>query len=486
MKLKKRLSLSYLEMILGAILCVVILCVGMIFLFEKVLLPRISESEIFDSDAFEVQEMMRELTGEDFENPSLTEQFADTVSAYGFDIKTLKNGEIVFSNLRFSEDEALESLERLNYLNGTVPMIYQIAGATMVQQNLSEGGNDYLILAVSFTDISIFGLGRNSVVGIFVVGLIMMVALIAVAILISCLFFSKIIHRKISAPVNALCSAAERIKHGDYGKNIKYEGIEEFENVCETFNDMQRTILEKTEQQQEYEKRRSEVIAGISHDLKTPLTSIKGYVKGLKDGIANTPEKQAHYLNVIEEKSDNMSYLIERLFTFSKLETAEMPLNREEVCISDYLDEYIYSVSEDLRADGIELDYSNACGDERIWVSLDQIQMNRVIGNIIENSKKYNPAEGLKIAVRLYARRYRAVIYIKDNGVGVSSEQLPKLFDSFYRGDESRTQGKKIGSGLGLAISKRIVELHGGTISASSNGGLAIEITLPIERREPK
>jgi signal transduction histidine kinase len=220
------------------------------------------------------------------------------------------------------------------------------------------------------------------------------------------------------------------------------------------------------------------MLAGISHDLRTPLTSIKSYVKGLQDGVAQTPEKQRDYLDIVYRKSDDMENLLNRLFLFSKLETGNMPFNFRPVSIQKYIVTLLDSLESDFGKNAAALTFN---GDvPTLKARLDTEQMTRAITNILGNSVKHNPGRRVNITVALGERDGRISLRVQDDGVGVSDKQLARLFDSFYRGDESRNNSSE-GSGLGLAIAKNIVAAHGGSIFAESHDGLAIVIELPIE-----
>jgi signal transduction histidine kinase len=244
---------------------------------------------------------------------------------------------------------------------------------------------------------------------------------------------------------------------------------------------MQRQLKANIVKSEKYEQDRNEMLVGISHDLRTPLTSIKSYVKGLQDDVAKTPEKQQEYLEVIYRKSCDMESLLNRLFLFSKLETGNMPFNFHSVSIRKYMVTLLDSLEYDLRKDGAELTLNCDCDEQK--VSLDTEQMTRAITNILDNSIKYNPDTQIRITVDLCEKDGKIIIRLQDDGLGVSDKQLSRLFDSFYRGDESRKNSAD-GSGLGLAIAKNIVMVHRGNIFAENYNGLTVVIELPVEREE--
>jgi signal transduction histidine kinase len=225
-----------------------------------------------------------------------------------------------------------------------------------------------------------------------------------------------------------------------------------------------------------YEKARTDMVSGISHDLRTPLTSVKGYIKGVQDGIANTPEKQEKYLDIAYKKACEMDVLLQKLFYFSKLETGNMPLYPVKVDFVKFMEEMIKENEEYYKEKNLEI--SLLVQNDNHYVKIDNEQMSRVIANIIENSIKYRIQEKLKVTMEVTGDNVGEILTITDNGAGVPKEKLPHLFEQFYRADEARNSKNK-GNGLGLYIAKYIIEQHGGSISAKNSGGLSIRIVLP-------
>jgi signal transduction histidine kinase len=221
------------------------------------------------------------------------------------------------------------------------------------------------------------------------------------------------------------------------------------------------------------------MVAGIAHDLRTPLTSVKGYVEGLRDGIADTPEKQQRYLDTIYDSTCGMESMLNDLLTVSKLELGTIELHKEKICVSDFK-EVAEQLGKELTLDGFEFEYSdNTKTNPAILVDTDRFS--RVVDNIISNSIKYR-REGVQGKICLSISEYErsVIVEIADNGMGVEPESLPRIFDTLYRADKARTNVSD-GSGLGLSVCKQLVEMHGGMIWAQNNsmGGLSIFISLP-------
>ena len=218
------------------------------------------------------------------------------------------------------------------------------------------------------------------------------------------------------------------------------------------------------------DKEEKELIRNISHDLKTPLTAIKGYVEGILDGIADTPEKQHKYLMTVANKVNDMDKLIDELTIYSKLDTNRVPYSFAKINLKNYFDDCCEEIGMDLETQDIDLEYRfHATSD--CTVVADAEQLKRVVNNIVSNSVKYmQPGRKGKISIDIYDEGDYVHIIIADNGKGIGMDEIPHIFDRFYRTDSSRNS-KQGGSGIGLAIVKKIIEDHKGKIWAESVEG---------------
>lgn len=287
-------------------------------------------------------------------------------------------------------------------------------------------------------------------------------------------FFTKNLTDHIMEPLDALAEGAKRIKKNDLSQDIAYTGDLEFENVCAAFNDMQASILAEQEKNRRYEKARTDMIAGISHDLRTPLTAMKGTIKGLIDGVASTPEQQKKFLQAAYRRTGDMDMLLNQLFYLSRMETGNMPISMQNIDIGAFLGNYvkgkrevINSLQEEIIADTKGITAK---------VSMDSEQFQRILDNLVENSRKYGETTPLKMKIILEKTPKGLSVCFRDNGVGVPEEKLPHIFEEFYRGDESRN--KKEGNGLGLYIVKYLMEAMGGSVRAENTDGLAVYLEL--------
>lgn len=288
---------------------------------------------------------------------------------------------------------------------------------------------------------------------------------------------SKRLVKRITNPLEVLTDGAKRIQNGDYDQEIPELKDKEFFQLAGTMNQMQKNLKTSRELNETYEKSRREMLAGISHDLRTPLTSIKSYVQGLRDGVAVTPDKYAHYLDVISRKANDMEGLIQSLFLISKMQSGAYLYQMQPVEMTKFLATTLDSILSDFNENQLELEY-RFDPEQRIYANVDLMEFPRAISNILHNSVKYSKGKRISEIVTLEIDGSEVIISLKDNGPGVTSEELPMLFDAFYRADLSRSNPAQ-GHGLGLAIVKSIIEGHGGIVNAESEDGLRINIRIP-------
>lgn len=294
------------------------------------------------------------------------------------------------------------------------------------------------------------------------------------------LFFTGRLAGQIMKPLSSLGQGVRRIRENNLTENICYQGDVEFEEICHTFNDMQAHILSEQEKNRKYEKARTEMIAGISHDLRTPLTAIRGTIKGLLDGVVKDEKQREKFLQTAYRRTGDMDILLNQLFYLSKLETGNMPLDMMQVNLQAWLNAYLEGKRSTLSEDSIKFTGNLESVSEPAFVDPEQLQ--RIFDNLLENSRKYGEAEPLCITLSLTETEKSFLIRFSDNGRGVPREKLPFLFDEFYRGDESRS--KQEGNGLGLYIVKTLIESMGGRVWAESESGFTVAIELPKGAQE--
>lgn len=295
----------------------------------------------------------------------------------------------------------------------------------------------------------------------------------------------KRVYKHIVEPLNQLKEGINHIRKGDYEHSIKPSNHFNRE-IKETFKDFEKMRLQLQENRAlatQYEANRKELISNISHDLKTPISSIIGYVEGILDGVANTPAKHDRYMQIIYKKALDMNRLVNDLILFSKLDVNKVSFNFKEMNFQSYIEVLFDEYGIELRENNVEL-VSRYQAKENLMLSIDQKQLRRVFNNIIGNALKHLNKETKAIEIVVYEEMDEVFIRISDNGSGIPKEKVGQIFDRFYKGDASRNTD--IGSsGLGLSISKQIVQAHGGRIWATSelDHGTIIYFTLSKKER---
>ena len=277
------------------------------------------------------------------------------------------------------------------------------------------------------------------------------------------------IYRSVATPLVKLRKATQNIKDGNLDFVLDVEGTDEFAELCRDFEEMRRRLKESAEEKLVLDKENKELISNISHDLKTPITAVKGYVEGIMDGVADTPEKMDRYVRTIYNKTVEMDHLINELTFYSKIDTNRIPYTFSKLNVEDYFSDCAEEVGLELETRGIQLCYANYV-DSDVQVIADGEQIRRVIHNIISNAIKYmDKGKGMKgiIQIRVKDVGDFVQVEIEDNGKGIAAKDLPYIFDRFYRTDVSRNSAKG-GSGIGLSIVRKILEDHGGKVWATS------------------
>ncbi|MBB6733656.1 sensor histidine kinase [Cohnella zeiphila] len=294
------------------------------------------------------------------------------------------------------------------------------------------------------------------------------------------LLLTYFVSRSIIRPLRTLRGAAMSIKNGDLDFEVDMNGRDEISQLGQAFEEMRVQLKHSIRLQLQYEENRKELVSNISHDLKTPITTIRGYVDGLMDGVADSPEKSAKYMQTIADKAEEMDRLIDELFLYSKLDLRSIPFNFEPVRLREFMEDWSDEMKFDLEKAGIAWSETIRLRDSDT-VLMDRDKFKRVLGNVIQNSRKYMDKADKRIALRTLASDGKAVIEIEDNGQGIEAEALGSIFERFFRAEQSRNSGSG-GSGLGLAIARQIALGHGGTIEAASEfgQGTTIRIILPL------
>lgn len=367
----------------------------------------------------------------------------------------------------FPEYDAARNNNDMVYLSGNFPC--------MVKQHdfkFSDGTEVSAFIVIKMTDV--LPEIKRMIIGVLVIIISIM--------LMSSIILVAWIYRSILNPINTLSAATTRISSGDLDFSLDDYRKEQIGSIFDDFEHMRLRLKELIENQKLYEKESRELISNISHDLKTPLSSIKGYAEGILDGVASTPERQEKYLKTIYSKAVAMTALVDELSLYAKIEGNEVPLDKQIVNVDTYFSGMVEALILDVEINGMRMNYINEVGSE-VNVVIDNEQIRRVFNNIVTNAVKYVEVDNGEILVRVDDEDDYIHVSVADNGKGISPDDLPYIFDRFYRTDASRNS-KKGGSGLGLSIAKKIIERHDGKIWATStvNVGTTIHFTLPKQK----
>ena len=285
----------------------------------------------------------------------------------------------------------------------------------------------------------------------------------------TCSFLMAWIYRSILTPIETLKKATRNIRDGNLDFEVEIGDDDEIGELCADFEEMRIRLKESTEEKVIFDSQNKELISNISHDLKTPITAVKGYVEGLLDGVADTPEKQKKYLRTIYNKANDMDRLINELTFYSKIDTNRIPYTFNKINVKEYFDDCFEDIGMEMSQQQISLSYDNKVAPD-VMVIADAEQIKRVINNIVGNSVKYMDKPNKSIAIRVTDVGDFVQVEIEDNGRGIAAKDLPYIFDRFYRTDTSRNSSKG-GSGIGLSIVHKVMEDHGGKVWATSREG---------------
>ncbi len=376
-----------------------------------------------------------------------------------------KDGKVVYNGSENKDDDIAEQLpDYRGNLNDNK--------STYIGSSFIYGDYKYLVKQLTFTftdgtNGSVYMItGLDKIMPQVKVMVIEMFLSIAVIVIMTGILLALWIHRSIMRPLNKIEEATRKISEGDLDFTLSTDTKDEFGELCKDFENMRKRLKESAEDKIKDDEESKKLISNISHDLKTPITAIKGYVEGIMDGVADTPEKMDKYIKTIYNKANDMDRLIGELTVYSKIDTNRIPYNFEKVNVDEYFSDCAEEISIELEAKNIRLNYFNYVDKDTVIIA-DPEQLKRVVNNIISNSVKYIGNKQGALNIRINDENDFIHVEIEDNGKGIAAKDLQSIFDRFYRTDSSRNSNQG-GSGIGLAIVKKIIEVHGGKIWATS------------------
>lgn len=312
---------------------------------------------------------------------------------------------------------------------------------------------------------------------------ILVLSLVGIVVVANVLLY-RWITRSVVKPLDLLRNSAEHIKEGNLQFSLDLHSKDEIGQLNETFENMRKRLHESIQLRLQDEENRKELISNISHDLRTPITNIKGYIEGIRDGVADTPEKMDKYVNIIYTKTIDLDKLVDELFLYSKLDLKQVPFMFEHVDIIGFIDDCIDEQRYVLEEKGIRLEWKERTG-QSVEVVADLEKLKRTVLNIIGNAQNFMDKQHKTICVSTHLSPEWVTVEIRDNGMGIEPEAIPHIFERFYRAEPSRNSATG-GSGLGLAIASQIIEGHGGAIWAESELGVGTSLYFTLKRANMK
>ncbi len=269
--------------------------------------------------------------------------------------------------------------------------------------------------------------------------------------------YVRYLNKHVVKPLSTLSNAMSEFASDGFREKIEYEGSKEFEQLCDSFNDMVSLLNATDEQKQLLEEDKRRMLAGLSHDLKTPITIIQGFAKAMRDGLVSGDEAEK-YLQLIITKSEHMSDLINEFYEYTKLDHPDFSLTLAECDVAELAREFLAGIYDEFDINGYNLE-ANIC-DEELISNVDKKQLTRVLENLATNFFKYT-AKGSTLYFAIDKQDDKIKIVVADNGPGINEEAIDDIFKPFVVGEKSRN---KQGTGLGLAVCEKIITAHGGTI----------------------
>lgn len=336
------------------------------------------------------------------------------------------------------------------------------------------GGESFILAMLTLLEGEFSGPGR--ILPYFILGCV----LLALSVAGVCLWLASRYTGRITETLNTLRQAADNLQQGELDFEILSCQEQELDALSQSLEGVRQRLKAAAAAEAAAQEERGLLMANLSHDMRTPITAIKGYVEGIRDGIANTPEKQAHYLDIVYSKTTVLEKLVRNMSDFSEYELGRMQYHFEYVDLAPFLmdlgEEYA------LEAQGAGMTFTCQVPGGPFVVTADRNKIKRVLDNLLSNAIKYGRPNG---AIALTAEEYEKglVIQLSDNGKGISTEALRHVFDSFFRADTARTSSVP-GSGLGLAICRSIVESHHGKIWLTSEEGEGTRAFVYLPLRE--
>ncbi|MBR1864892.1 MAG: HAMP domain-containing histidine kinase [Lachnospiraceae bacterium] len=415
--------------------------------------------------------------------PSEQMRRIEELSEMGFHLETAEGDRLLYSNMDDEDSSFLRehigrnenATESLDYYGDDIVMHHVVI----------QKGREYSVTAVYRSE-RVNNEMLESLLPVYLVApqiMVVFLIIVAAGILIMAYLMTRWLSRSVLKPLDIMVSATKEIADGKLDTPVSYAGKDEFGTVIREFDHMRVELKAARDQQEQLEEVKRDFMVGVSHDLRSPMTSIRGYAEGLRDGIADTDEKKQRYYAAILTRTSDMERLLTSLSGLLRVENKNYRLQTEKVHMDEFVKQFIQEEKIYEEQNSVTIRYQNSAN--ALEAELDVQEMRRVFINLLDNSVKYRIKDESRISITVgrSCDGHSVEIRFADDGPGVPEEQLSRLFDSFYRGDASRTR-PETGSGLGLAVVKGIIEAHGGTVQAFNRHGLEILIALPVYQKK--
>lgn len=484
MSLKQKMGISYIVMIIVPLLLAVLSAKLILINYERdhhlQIIETALEEEMRENMDF-VEELENTLVSkpDSFKDSFYLVGLNEKISSFHMGVLIQYNGEFMYNSLPVNAEKLKPYLSKLLQQDVTERWVSAIAKDYFVKCrafSFSDGTTGHIFLFMS----RIAPWDSPPVDHIVYVKWVFLIFIICIFMTNS--FLTYCMSKSLIEPLNSVKKAAKEIQDGNLDNSISYPAKNEIGELYQAFEEMRLKLKQSKILNAQYENSRKELISNISHDFKTPITSIKGYVQGIIDGVANNPAKMEKYLRTILTNAVEMERLTNDLFLFSKLDIKQLPFTFECVDIKKYLEDAREELNFTLNEDNIFLSFESHY-ESKDLIMADRQRLIRVIYNIIENAKKHLNKQEKEIKIILKEEKDGVLIEMKDNGCGIPADKLPFIFDRFFRVDcaRNRTTG---GSGIGLSIAKEIIEAHQGRIWAESTEGLGTSIFFILKKAD--
>ena len=377
------------------------------------------------------------------------------------------DGQVIVSNLPEYAEKEIAGLAGAEYM-ATRNFAVTDGKDSVVKRSYTDGVKTLDVMAYCNQYDSSHYLSQ--IIRDFFVLIIFFMVVLTATIIISIIILTKWLNRWMSSSHGQLSESVRQLQH--------VKTYQEFDEIAEYLEN-------SVKEQEKYEESRKQMLAGISHDLRPPLTSVKAYVEGLRDGIANTEDKRQRYYRALKTRIADLEALIDNLSLFSRFDRGEYHYSMERIELGEFLSQFFQENAVEFQEHHITLDY-DIRAEEPLHIIGDKKQLRRLLGNLIDNTLKYREKEETRLKTVLYKAGGKIVLEMEDDGPGVPPEERELIFDTFYRGDKARSDPGG-GSGLGLSIVKEILKGHKAAFYAKAGRegkGLRLVMEFPSEKGE--